>query len=456
MSKKIEKDRKKCNNMQFNQNFSQQQKQMQKMAMTQQLQQSIQMLQYNTEDLRSFLENKALENPLMDVKVESDYAEQPIRKSSNQTYQEQENNYLNQIPDRSISLFEFLLEQIHLNYRDTYLRQLIIFLVEYIDVNGYLTIALEEAMTVTGASYIQMLDGLTLLQQLDPAGVGARDLQECLLLQIERDDQAPELAYIVIEEEFENFANRKWQEVATKYAVERSVIQGIHDYVQLLSPFPGAAFGDTDEQFINPDLLVKISEDKLQVLSTRSGAPVIEFQQSYFDKMEKTGDREVKKYIKEKKSEFDWIKRSVEQRGDTILRVGTEIVTRQREFFLQSERPLKPMTLKEIAEVIDVHESTVSRSINGKYLQTTFGIFELKSFFSTGLSQDNGDEDVSAANIQRRMKQLIDQEDKNKPLSDQKLVDLLKAEALVLSRRTVAKYRDILNIPSSAKRRRYD
>lgn len=442
--------------MQFNQNLNQQQKQIQKMAMTQQLQQSIQMLQYNTDDLRAFLESKALENPLIDVKVESDYADSPIRSSSKSSYDGQETSYINQIPDKGMSLFESLLAQIHLNYRDTYLRQLIIFFTEYVDVNGYLTITLEEAIRQTGAEYIQMLDALTLLQQLDPAGVGARDLQECLLLQIERDNEAPPLAYVVIEEEFENFANRKWKEVANRYSVDLQTIQEIHDYIQTLSPFPGAAFGESTDHYINPDLLVNVKDESIEVLSTRSGAPIIEFQQSYFDKMAETGDREVKQYIKEKKAEFDWIKRSVTQRGDTILRVGTEIVTRQAPFFFDTERPLKPMTLKEIAEELEIHESTVSRAVNGKYLQTKFGVFELRSFFTTGLSQNSEGEDVSAADVQTRIKQLVENENKAKPLSDQKIVDILTAEDVEISRRTVAKYRDLLGIVASSKRKRYD
>ena len=442
--------------MQFSQQLSQQQKQIQKLAMTQQLQQSIQMLQFNTEDLRTFLESKALENPLIAVKVESDYAEIPVRSRKTNTFQSTENNFLNQIPDNSLSLFESLIGQIHLNYRDTFLRQLILFLTEYLDVNGYLTITLEAAAEKTGASDIQMLDALVLLQQLDPAGVGARDLQECLLLQIERDEEAPSLAYVVIEEEFENFATRKWKVIAQKFDVDLPTIQSIHDFVQTLSPFPGAAYGETGGQYINPDLLVKVTEGHIEVLSTRSGAPVIKFQQAYFERMAETGDQEVQKYIQEKKAEFDWIKRSVAQRGDTILRVGTEVVSRQQDFFLKPERPLKPLILKEIAEALEIHESTVSRSVNGKYLETQFGIFELKSFFTTALPQNGGESDVSAANVQERMKQLVEQENKAKPLSDQAIVELLAAEDTQISRRTVAKYRDLLGIASSSKRKRFD
>ncbi|MDU1887630.1 MAG: RNA polymerase factor sigma-54, partial [Enterococcus faecalis] len=189
--------------MKFEQRMSQQQKQVQKLAMTQQLQQSIQILQFNTEELAAFVEAKALENPLIDLQVDTQYTTDFPITSRSYTNQDEENNYMNQIPDYHLSLFESLIDQIHLNYRDTYLRTLVLFLVEYIDVNGYLKISLEEAAEKTEASAIQMLDALTLLQQLDPAGVGARNLQECLMLQTERDDTAPNLAYILLEEEFD-------------------------------------------------------------------------------------------------------------------------------------------------------------------------------------------------------------------------------------------------------------
>lgn len=177
--------------------------------MTQQLQQSIQILQFNTEELAAFVEAKALENPLIDLQVDTQYTTDFPITSRSYTNQDEENNYMNQIPDYHLSLFESLIDQIHLNYRDTYLRTLVLFLVEYIDVNGYLTISLEEAAEKTEASAIQMLDALTLLQQLDPAGVGARNLQECLMLQTERDDTAPNLAYILLEEEFDALVSRK-------------------------------------------------------------------------------------------------------------------------------------------------------------------------------------------------------------------------------------------------------
>lgn len=440
--------------MKFEQHLSQQQKQVQKLAMTQQLQQSIQILQYNSEELYAYIEAKSLENPLIDIQNDTAYSEYPTTNS--RTYTHEETNYLNQIPDNHLSLFECLIDQIHLNYRDTYLRTLVLFLVEYIDLNGYLMIDLDEATEKTGAQSIEMLDALTLIQQLDPAGVGARDLRECLLLQIERDDTAPALAYIVIEEEFNHLANRKWALIAKKFDVELSEIQLIFDYIQTLSPAPGSAFESAAGLYIRPDLTLRRRNGQLTVVSNKAGAPKIEFQQAYFERMEATEDKEVQEYIKEKKNEFEWLEKTIVQRGDTILNVGREIVQRQKEFFFKEDHPLKPMTLKEIAETLSIHESTVSRAVNGKYLETEFGVFELRSFFSYGLSNQATGEETSTDSVKKQLQLLIDKESKAKPLSDQKLVDLLKEQKIDISRRTVTKYREALGIPSSSKRKRYD
>ncbi|HFD1815717.1 TPA: RNA polymerase factor sigma-54 [Enterococcus hirae] len=442
--------------MKFQQNFSQKQQQTQKLAMTQHLQQSIQVLQYNSEELLAFVENQALENPLIEVvepEWQSDY--QKIRSANDN----EETNYLNQIPDTSVSLFESLIEQIHLNYRQTFLRQLVLYLVEYIDLNGFLTIDLKEAQEQTNATSIEILDALTLVQQLEPAGVGARSLQECLMLQTERDDFAPELAYIVLEECFESLVDRKWKEIAQRFSIELSEVQRIFDYIQTLSPSPGRIFDRSSELYIIPDVKVMVDKDqKVSVLSRRGNQPDVRFQEHYFNQMLKKADKETQAYLKERKQEFDWLKKTILQRGDTILRVAQIIVSHQQAFFTNKERPIKPLTLKEVAKELEVHESTVSRAVNGKYLETEFGVFELKKFFTTRLQQSGTDTetDLSADTAQKKIQELVDQEDKIKPLSDQKIVELLKKDEILISRRTVAKYRDLLGIPSSSKRKRYD
>lgn len=441
--------------LKFEQHFSQKQnqKQLQKLAMTQQLQQSIQILQFNTEELLAFVEEKTLENPLIELEQPDFSAE--FSKKHDYTHDET-NQYINQIPATHESLFESLIEQVHLNYRDTYLRTLVLYLIEFIDLNGYLTLSLEEACEQTGASAIQMLDALTLIQQLDPAGVGARHLQECLMLQTERNEAAPNLAYVVLEEHFDNLANRKWDRIAKSFDVRLGEVQEIFDYIQTLTPTPGAIFGSYKDGYITPDLKLTIEEDQLQLQSTRNGRPVLHFQQNYFERMSHQADVETQQYLKEKQQEFEWLKKTIQQRGDTILRVGEAIVLHQQAFFLDSQRPIKPLTLKEIADRLDIHESTVSRSVNGKYLETPFGIFELRSFFGAKLSLNSGvGEEISTDNVKKRIQAIIDSENKQKPFSDQKLVEILKNETIDISRRTVAKYREALGIPSSSKRKRY-
>jgi RNA polymerase sigma-54 factor len=436
--------------MKFEQQFSQQQKQTQKLAMTQKLQQSIQVLQFSTEELTQFIENQALENPLLDV-IQPNYTS---NYSKPRTSTGTEMTRLNQIPDTTISLFEHLIDQIHLNYRDTYLRTLVLYLVEYIDLNGYLTISLDEAVEQTGGTPIQLLDALTLIQQLEPAGVGARNLQECLMLQTERDNYAPEIAYLILEEYFTELVERKWESIAKKLVISLTDIQKVFDYIQTLTPTPGAVFGSTEGLYIIPDLTVRVDRQQVTVVSNRSGMPEIKFQQNYFEQMTQSGDSEVLNYLKEKQQAFEWLKKTVEQRGDTIYNVGKAIVERQQEFFLNKEHPIKPLILKDISEELAIHESTVSRAVNGKYLETDFGVFELKYFFSQKLASDEGER--STNDVKHRLQTLIDSEDKAKPLSDQKLVELLNDEGIDISRRTIAKYRDLLKIPSSTKRKRYD
>lgn len=437
--------------MKFEQQFSQQQKQVQKLAMTQQLQQALQILQFNSEQLMEYIENKALENPLIEV-IEPSYTADYGKGSSGMR---DGKDLMSLIPQTQESLFEHLINQVHLNYRETYLRSLILFLLEYIDLNGYLTISLEEAAGETGATAIQMLDALTLIHQLDPPGVGARNLQECLMLQTERDDYAPNLAYIILEESFDDLVARHWDKIAKKFSIQMNNVQEVFDYLQTLTPSPGSGFNQQTELYVVPDLQVRIDEGKLKVISNRKGQPEVRLQEGYFERMKQQADKETMDYLKEKQQEFDWIKRTVTQRGDTILRVGVAIVERQQQFFLDKNRPIRPLTMKEIAQQLDIHESTVSRSVNGKYLETDFGIFELKMFFTNKIGND-ANQEQSGDSVRQRIAQLVADENKEKPLSDQKIVDLLATEKIKISRRTVTKYRESLGIASSSKRKRYD
>ena len=432
--------------MKFQQNYSQSQKQTQKLAMTQKLQQAIQILQFNTEELHQFVETIALENPLFEVrspKIKSDLA-------MSHSAGERKDQLISQIPDQRISLFEYLISQIHLNYRETFLRQIILFLVEYIDSNGYLRIEPELVSKKFGADSLQFLDAVTLLQQLDPAGVGARDLQECLMLQTERDYHAPALAYLVLEEAFDDFVHHRWEKISQTYQLSLKEVQTIIDYVRSLDPFPGAAFSEKTAELIIPDLTLLRDGEKLRVRSNKRGQLKLNFHEAYFARLEKQADDETKDYLKEKRQQFQWLHKTILQRQDTILTIGSLIVAHQEKFFLEKRGALKPLTLKKIAEEAQLHESTVSRAVNGKYIETDFGTFELRHFFVNQVSEG----EVSADEIKQLIAQLIEQENKQKPLSDQKIADDLHRAGHKVSRRTVAKYREALGIASSSKRKR--
>lgn len=437
--------------MKFEQQVSQKQTQTQKLLMTQTLQQSLQVLHFSIDELNQYIKSQSMENPLIEIK-EANYTSNYAKPKSSTG---QELDSFSQVADIHESLFEHLIQQIHLNYRDTYLRTLVLFLVEYIDLNGYLKITLEEAQKLTKAEPIQMLDALTLIQQLDPAGVGARNLQECLMLQTERDQQAPELAYYVLEEFFDELVGRKWEEIAKKLNIGLSEIQKIFDYIQTLTPTPGAQYGNVEGLYVISDLTVKVREGELEVIANRQGMPELRFQQSYFEQFKDSKDKEVKKYLQGKVQEFENLQKAIVQRGDTVLAVGKYIIQAQKEYFLDSTHPLKPLTMKEVASALSIHESTVSRAVNGKYIETDAGIVEMRDFFVQSISSSDGKE-IANSQVKNKLKELIQNEDKKKPLSDQKLADLLANEGMEISRRTVAKYREELGILGSSKRKRFD
>lgn len=439
--------------MTFQQGFEQQQKQLQKLAMTQQMRQSIQILKYSADDLQKFLVQKALENPFIIVKKAPSY----LSEYGSQAIQGDLTTYLTS--RQTPSLFQYLIEQVNLTMRQTPLRYWVLFLIKHLDSNGYLKIELTEIVKEYQVDQVMLLDALTLLQQLDPPGVGARNLQECLMLQADEDRHAPAMTYQILRDDFVNFTEKRWQKIAQKYQISLEEIQQVFDYVRHLTPVPGAAYNQTDIGYIQPDAIVEVNRQtgEISFELTRQTQPQLRFKKEYYNSFNGVFDKQVMQYLLEKKKEYQALAKDLEQRANTLKRVIAEIIAKQRAFFLSANHPLVPFLLKDVALKLNLHESTISRAVNGKYLQTDFGTFELKSFFSQAVSYQNGQQqEVSANEIQQKIKAYIVAENKNKPLSDQKIVTLLQEEGLNVSRRTVAKYRDLLLIPSSSKRKRFD
>ncbi|AUJ31546.1 MAG: RNA polymerase factor sigma-54 [Liquorilactobacillus nagelii] len=433
--------------MPFEQRLGQEQRQIQKLVLTQQMQQSIRILRYNIEDLHDFMQQKQLDNPFVKIKTSS--IKRTVDSGKSFSLEDE------LVSRQTQSLPEYLLSQVHLTMRKTILRGWVVFLIDHLDQNGYLTLDIDTICQQTQVDQTTLIDALTLLQQLDPPGVGARNLQECLLLQIENDDRSPLLALEIVQDHFEEFADHRWKEIAMAIGTSTSEVQQSFEYIKTLSPAPGAAFQTDSLSYIYPDLLVDVSTDhrKIEVKLSSENQPQIIFNQKYYEKFSKSADVDVKAYLNEKRAEYISLENNLAQRGQTILRVGKVIVDHQQDFFLDKTHPLKPLLLRDVAQKLGLHESTISRAVHGKYLKCNFGVFELKTFFKRAVTTSQHD-DLSVDEAQSQIKALIDAEKLDKPLSDSQLANLLKQNGILLSRRTVAKYREELGIKSSIKRKK--
>ncbi|WP_370297197.1 RNA polymerase factor sigma-54 [Rossellomorea marisflavi] len=417
------------------------QQQQQKLQMTQQLSQAITILQYSTMELNDFLESKAMENPLIQLKP-------PKRKFA---------EWQDFVSDTTKSLSEALLIQLNLKSLTGVERDCLEELIFSLDDNGYLHIEPGYFLKKYEIGEEELESTISMIQSLEPAGIGARSLQECIHLQLDRRWEVPDFVLTIVSDHFQAFADRKWREIAKAMGIELKEVQAAADFVTQCNPRPGAVFAKDFSHYIVPELNVRVRGDDVTVALYDGTSITVTFNKEYTDFLGHHPDRDVASYIKEKNQEFEWLVLSLRQRKQTMLKVGKAIVEKQRGFFLHGPGHLQPLTLRQIAEEVGAHESTISRAVRGKYVQTPYGVFELKSFFTAAVrAVDTAEETVSAGTVKRELQELVNQEDKRKPLSDQKLVALLTEKGCDVSRRTVAKYRDQLGIPSSSKRKRYE
>lgn len=418
-----------------------QQFQKQKQTYIPNLLQGVHLLQLNRIDLSTYLTNQILENPFIDIPEQESHL---VQSALNETA-----SAIEQTAASKSSLYDFLKEQIELFYKKTYLRELLFWWVNQLDHRGYVTKSVDEAMEETHASSVELLDGLTLLQQLDPPGIGACDLKECLLLQTERLDFAPAIAYIIIEENFDLLTEKNWSALAETYDVNENEIKNVYSFIQKLTPSPGEAYHSSFTPFVLPELSVSIEKGDLVIRETKFKTPLVSFNHSYFDELSGSYDPDLKSYIKEKKKEYKTLQTSLLKRKETIKQVGTAIIMHQHAYFKDSDIPLASLQLSDLAEELNFDQSTISRAVRETYIETPYGSKELKTFLSRRSSQSG----MSKDHIVKALDQLIKAEDNSKPLSDQALSDALNAEDISLSRRGVAKYRKQLNIPSSRQRK---
>lgn len=418
-----------------------QQKQVQGLSLTQGMRQSILILQSDAIDLADYLSEQSLENPLFDVHVNLDMPF--IGNEDSKTYQ---------IKDEQQSLFEYLLDQVQLTMRKTPLRDLVVYLIEQLDPNGYLTVSDEEIFAEEkDITPIMLLDAKTLLHQLDPPGIGARDLRECLYLQAEA-DHANKAIMSMLSDKFELFTKHEWKQLKRSLKLSNAELQEAVNFIQSLSANPGQRYTSQNEQYVVPELQIRKNNHKLTLSVTKYGQPQLIFAQETYDRLAESTDEDVKKYIHSKYNQYKTLEYNLQRRIDTISIIGKCIVKAQYKFFMQETDALAPLLIRDVAQKLQMSESTVSRTINGKYIQTDFGVFELKEFFSRRSKVTVGEEQ-SVDQVKAKIRGILNNEDKKKPLSDQVISEMLVADGLQIARRTVAKYREELGFPATSRRR---
>lgn len=448
--------------------------QSQKLVMTPQLKQAITVLQLNALELDEYVKEQMESNPVLEVTEETvkplkDDKEQDINwkeyieDHDNRHYapnpynpDREEFSYEN-IISKETTLHEHLLFQFHLTSVEGKYNEIGEFIINNLDENGYLTIDIETlAKDLNEEPHI--IEGiLKIIQTFDPSGVGARDLKESLLIQLRNKNVEDQKIHDMVEHYLEMLGSNKYPEIAKALEISVKEVQRICDFIRSLEPKPGRQFISNQNKYIVPDVIVRKIQDEYVVVYNDSSVPRLYIREDY-RKMVLSGEnltcKDTKKYLNDKLNAAVWLIKNIEQRKQTIYRVVENIIEKQKDFFELGRKHLKPLTLREIADELDVHESTVSRATNGKYVQTPAGTFELKFFFSSGINI-NGGEALSSNSIKDYIKELILEENPKKPLSDEKIAKVLQKKGMTISRRTVAKYRDDLKILSSSKRKRY-
>ena len=468
--------------------------QTQRMIMTPMLQQAISLLQLSRlellQEVRQQLElNPVLEETLEEVEdpqlsLEQEVPEQERSEAEQaedaqsdriedfdwESYLQDASDYRAQIPreegdrfeaelhlTKPRSLVDHLLFQLHLSTSDPDLLQLGTLIIGNLDESGYLKESMEALADGASTPLSLLEEALRLVQSLEPTGVGARDLGECLLLQLEGRADAHPLAKELISAHLAELEGRHWDKLAAKLEVSIKDVQEAVEYIASLEPKPGRTFGTEDPRYITPDVYIVKVDDEFVVLLNDEGLPRLRISPYYRSILaDKTGNaREVREYVEGRMRSALWLIRSIEQRQRTMYKVATSLVKFQREFLEKGITALRPLTLKEVAEDIGMHESTVSRVTTNKYIHTPQGLFELKYFFHRGVPSTGG-EAISSLKVKDLIHKLLTVEDSGRPLSDQKIVEILRQRhGVEIARRTVAKYRSQLKIPSSSRRKRY-
>jgi RNA polymerase sigma-54 factor len=460
----------------------------QKLILTPSLQQAIKLLPMSTLELADLLNQEIVENPLLEEVPTEDLqaAEaQPAAEKEpeappqqkNDTWDDQDYEYffgeylddgyrprapqeVKELPpientlSTSDSLADHLSWQLSIQTDDEQLREIGEAIIGNLDDDGYLVASVDEIASMGPWSIEDVERTLRLIQGFDPIGVAARDLQECLTLQIRHVGLEGTPTEKIITEHLRLLQNHQIPELSKKLGVSIEDLKQHIEIIKHLDPKPGSRYNPKQSQYVIPDVYVVKVEDQYVAVLNEEGLPQLRISPTYRRLLDKGAENsdETRAYVKDKFRSALWLIKSVEQRQKTIHKVATSIINFQRDFLDHGIEHLRPLVLRDVANDIGMHESTVSRVVTNKYMHTPQGVYEMKFFFHSGISSSYGDA-VSSVTIKQRIRKIIENEDPRKPLSDSKIVSILQREGLMLARRTIAKYREELKIPTSNQRK---
>lgn len=435
--------------------------QTQKLALTPQMEQSLSVLQMGTEELNQCIEEEVLSNPMLD------YAKEPEKKevrrsqgegigyySRKKTEDTDYQSYLNAIADEKsedTELAEYLRMQLYTKKISPRRQKIGEYLIECLEESGYLKMDMDELAKGIGLSKEELEREIRFMQTLEPCGVFARDLRECLLLQVESEEQMQRQARLLIEKYLDEIAQNKIPQISKQTGLTTAEITKTIRYIkEELEPVPGRGYGCANRnEYIYPDITVKEDEKGYRIILNKEKVHTLELNREYLPMLGQVHSSEENKYLKEQYQKAKILLQNIGKREETLAAVAEAIVDWQREFFEKGKASLKPMNLLDIAQELDVHESTVSRAVRDKYLECRWGIFELKYFFSNKTSDGNN------CNVLTCIQEIIRSENKQKPLSDAKIAEQLEKKGIRISRRTVTKYREQMQIPNTQMRKEY-
>ncbi|GAA0744611.1 RNA polymerase factor sigma-54 [Clostridium oceanicum] len=453
-------------NMGFNLMLTQEQK----LVMTQRMKLSIKLLQMSAYELEKYVDKEVQENPVLDSKVddgenvnkEIDYKEL-IKDSTYNKYDygeydknKEEVSPFNFISEKK-SLKEYLQEQIIDLNENKNMKAVCFYVIENIDRRGYLEVKDDDISNELKVPLSYIKKAITIIQSLEPDGICARNLEECLRIQLIKRGIEDKNLFYIIDSSLNLVAENKYNVIAKELGINIKKAQEYGDIIKTLQPKPSRGFYTGEEvNYIVPDAYIRKIDKDYYIIMNDNLLPKLTVNKMYKELILKEDDKEAVSYVKEKLDKALFLIKSIQNRKSTVYRVLEKILEIQKDYFDYGIEYLKPMTLKEIADSLEMHESTISRAIRDKYIYTNKGTILIKSLFTTGITSNNvTGQDISVQLIKKKIKEYIEDEDKKKPLSDQKIADKLKDKDIKISRRTVAKYREEMKIQSSKCRKRF-